>query len=79
MSGEVWCDFEVMSVLLTVVVFLCESSRAFFEIFAGCHTKIVMTDVPCTRFRSFLAGTGPHCENLKKWRGVLRDHGRWKD
>ena len=40
MSGEVWCDFEVMSVLLTVVVFLCESSRAFFEIFAGCHTKL---------------------------------------
>ena len=39
MSGEVWCDFEVMSVLLTVVVFLCESSRAFFEIFAGATRK----------------------------------------
>jgi len=30
----VWCDFEVMSLLLTVVVFLCESSRAFSAFFA---------------------------------------------
>jgi hypothetical protein len=38
-SGEVWCDFEVMSVLLTVVVFLCESSRAFFEILGRAPRK----------------------------------------
>ena len=28
MSGEVWCDFEVMSVLLTVAVVLCQSCRS---------------------------------------------------